>query len=288
MRQGGVSAVVTATWVSSGAVITGTTILTTSVYMEPVKFECHFEDKQGNTITNVNRDYGEICWAVAELKCDFGGGGVHGVPILFTAEKGKFLDDGVFLSTITIPTDPHGKASAELWSGVCETGSGSTVVTAELGANDPRFCTAGNLSNTACTIDFIGTTGDPDPLCLTVDLDYTEQDCRDDPRRTFITATAQVTNDLTGNAVGGVLVLFTMLSDGGLSLSVDDCRPIPPPQCNNTEVLTMTTVGGIATVQGYVCTYGQADLKMMACVIEVPIGDCDTITATGIGLQEGL
>lgn len=286
MRQGGVSSIVTATWIPSGDFSGSPITMSTSVYMEPVKFVCFFEDLNGNTVDQVNRDAGQIVQAVALLRCDIESHGVPGVPILFTAEKGAFLNDGIFTESITIPTDPDGRASAELWSGICETGSGSTTVTAEISnAGDMRFCKQGSLSNTACLIDFVGTTGEIDPLCLDIAMDYTEQDCRDDPRRSFVSITAEVTNVLTGHAVSGVTVLFRMLSDGGLSATIEDCRPIPPPACNNTELYAVTSTGGIVTVYGYVCTYGTADLKIQGCVVDAPYGACDTVEATGIGLE---
>jgi len=288
MHLGGKSSTVSAVWAPTGDFSGNSVQIAADVLMEPLNFKCFFEDLNGNGIDRVNRDNGEICFAVAQMKCDFDSRGVHGVPITFTAEKGAFLDHGMFSESITIFTDPHGRASAELWSGFCDTGSGSTTVITEVANSlDERFCTAGFISNSSCLIDFVGTSGDPDPLCLSINLTSEEQNCRDDPRRSFASFQAQVTNNLTGNAISGAQVLFKLLTDGGLSKDVEDCRPIPPPQCDTTEIVVTTTTGGYAVVYAYVCTYGLTDITVLAKVTNNAYGATDTETITGIGLETG-
>ncbi|OGL42494.1 MAG: hypothetical protein A2161_05950 [Candidatus Schekmanbacteria bacterium RBG_13_48_7] len=76
-----------------------------------------------------------------------------------------------------------------------------------------------------------------------------------------------------------------LLTDGGLSTTVQDCRPIPPPQCNTKEIITTTTTGGYAVVYAYVCTYGLSDITVFAQVAEGLYGATAETTITGIGLQ---
>jgi len=285
--QGGLSSTVTATWSPSGSISGSPVTITTTVFMEPTKFKIHFEDLNGNPITKLDRDGNEVCLAVALLRCDTDGSGIKGLPIIFETEKGYFLEYGTFTNITTVYTDQYGRASAELWPGFCETGAGSCTVTAEVESFAGLYCDEGNLIKTSSVINFMGTTGPRDPLCLVLAPGFIENICRDDPRRSYVTFYVTARNGF-GDVISDIDVIFTLVQDGGLSTTVMDCRPIPPPQCDTKELIVRTNANGVAQVFGYVCHYGLGDLEVQAKVYNATFSSTVTISATGIGLEEGL